>query len=68
MISGNPDYFIVKETVACLGGAKEAQWVKRWPSDLAVLGLSPAPSEIFSTINRVPLPTAFHYPYPIILI
>ena len=42
-------------------GAPVAQWIKRWPSDLAVLSLSPARGEIFSTVNRVLLHTAFHY-------
>ena len=30
-----------------------AQLVNHWPTDLAVLGLSPAQGEIFSTLNRV---------------
>ena len=32
-------------------GAPVAQWVKRWPPDLAVPSSSPARGEIFSTIN-----------------
>ena len=44
--------------------APVAQWVKRWPTDLVVVSLSPAGGEIFSAINGVPLHTAFHYqPY-----
>ena len=42
-------------------GAPVAQWVKRWPTDIAVPSWSPARGEIFSTIDRVPLHTAFHY-------
>ena len=49
-------------------GALVAQWVKCGPADLAVPSSSPAGSEIFSTVNRVPLPTAFHYHLPIVLI
>ena len=45
-----------------------AQWVKFWPADLVAPGLSPARCEIFSTVNEVPLHTAFHYHLPIILI
>ena len=43
-------------------GAPIAQWVKRWPTDEAILGSSPARGEIFSTVNGVPLLTAFHRP------
>ena len=32
-----------------------------WPTDLAVLGSSPARGEIFLTVHRVPLHTAFHF-------
>ena len=49
------------------GGAPVAQWVKRWPSDLAVPSSIPAQDEIFSTVNGVPLHTAFHYQHPIVL-
>ena len=42
-------------------GASVAQWVKRWPTDLAVPSSIPTRGEIFSTVNRVPLHTAFHY-------
>ena len=48
-------------------GAPVVQWVKRWPTDLVVPGLRPARGEIFSTLNRVPLHTAFHYHPPIVL-
>ena len=43
------------------------QWVKRWPTDLAVLSSSPTRHEIFSTIDGVPIYTAFHYHPPIVL-
>ena len=46
-------------------GVPVAQWVKRWPTDLAVPGSSPARDEIFSTVNGVPSHTAFHYHPPI---
>ena len=49
-------------------GAPVAQWVKRWPTDLAVPSSIPARGEIFSTVNGVPLHTAFHYHLPIVLI
>ena len=45
-----------------------AQWVKHWPTDLAVLSLSPSQGEIFSTVNGVTLHTAFHYHSSIALI
>ena len=51
-----------------LCGAPVAQWVKRWATDLAVPGSSPAWGEIFSTINGDPLHTAFHNHTPIVLI
>ena len=44
-----------------------AKWVKRWPTDLAVAGSIPARGEIFSTVNGVPLHTAFHYQPLIVL-
>ena len=49
-------------------GAPVAEWVKRWPTDLAVPSSSPARGEIFSTVNGIPLHTAFHYHSPIVLI
>ena len=49
-------------------GAPVAQWVKRRPLDLAVVSLSHAGGKIFSTVNRVPLHTAFHCQSLIILI
>ena len=49
-------------------GAPVAQWVKRWPTDLAVPSSIPARGEIFSTVNGVPLHTAFQYHLPIVLI
>ena len=45
-------------------GAPVAQWLKRWPTDLAV----PTRDEIFSTVNGVPLHTAFHFQPLIVLI
>ena len=49
-------------------GAPAAQWVKRWPTDLAVPGPSPAQDGIFSVVNGVPLHTSSHYHPPIFLI
>ena len=51
-----------------LDGAPVAHWVKCSPTDLVVPSSSPAQDEIFSTVNRVPLHTAFHYHPPIVLI
>ena len=42
------------------------QWVKRWPTDLAVPGSSPTRGIIFSAVNGVLLHTAFHY-HPLIV-
>ena len=42
-------------------GTPIAQWVKRWPTDLAVASLSPARGEILSTIN------GFHCTQPFII-
>ena len=53
---------------ASLLGAPIDQWVMRWLTDLAVKCLSLARGKIFSTVNRVPLHTAFHYHPPIVLI
>ena len=48
-------YMIVSSYVSCSClGAPVAQWDKHWPSDLAVRSSSPARSEIFSNVNRVP--------------
>ena len=49
-------------------GAQAAQWVKRWPTDLAVPSWSLARGEIFSTVNGVTLHTAFQNYPPIVLI
>ena len=49
-------------------GDPVAQWVKRRPTDLVVPCSSPAQGEIFSTVNGVPLRTAFHYRSPVVLI
>ena len=50
-------------------GAPLTQWVKRWPTDLAVVSSSPARGEIFPTVYGVPLlHTAFHYQRLIVLI
>ena len=48
--------------------APVAQWVKRWPTDLAVPSSSPAQDEMFSSVNGVPLHKAFHYHPSIVLI
>ena len=62
-------YFLPRPRLLCLPlGAPVVQWVKRWPANLAVPRSSPAWGRIFSTINRVPLHTAFHYHLPIVLI
>ena len=44
-----------------------AQWLKHWPTDLAVPGTSSTPDKIFSTVNGVPMHTAFHY-HPLIVL
>ena len=49
-------------------GTPEAQWVKHWPTDLAVMSSSTARGEIFSTVNWVPLHTALHLQSLIVLI
>ena len=54
--------------IESLGGAPVAHWVKCSPTALVVPSSSPAQDEIFSTVNRVPLHTAFHYHLPIVLI
>ena len=41
--------------------AQVAQWVKRWPADLAMPVRAPL-EPILSTVNGVPLHTAFHKP------
>ena len=61
--SGDPDQMAFLK-----GGALVAQWVKHWPSDLAVPSASPTRGEIFSTIKVVPLHTTFHYHPHIVLI
>ena len=42
-------------------GAPVAQWVKRWPTDLAVPSSSPARGEIFSTAHSLSL-SSVHRP------
>ena len=49
-------------------GAPVAQWVKRWPTDLAVVSSSLPEARIFSIVNGVPFHTAFHYHPSIVLI
>ena len=49
-------------------GAPVAHWVKGWPIDQAVPSSSPALGKIFSTINGVPLHTAYCYHMPNLLI
>ena len=61
-----PQVYIASHTT--FPGAPVAQWVKRWPTDLAVPSSIPARGEIFSTVNGVPLHTAFHYHPSIVLI
>ena len=39
-----------KRYLQCMTGAPVAQWVMRWPVDLAVLSSSPTQSEFFSSI------------------
>ena len=53
---------------AFLNNTPVAQWVKRWPADLAVPSSSPTPGEIFSTVNGAQLHTAFNYQPLIFLI
>ena len=45
-----------------------AQWLKRWPTDLAGPSSIRTRGEIFSTVNGVPLHTAFYYHPNIVLI
>ena len=49
-------------------GAPVAQWVKRWSTDLAVPSSISTRGEILSTVNGVPLHTAFHFQPHIVLI
>ena len=51
-----------------VSGVSVARWVNGWPTDLAVASLGPARGEICSTVNGVPLHTAFQYHPPIVLI
>ena len=48
--------------------APVAQWVKPWPTDLAVPGSRPAEDETFSTENGTLLHTAFLYHPSIVLV
>ena len=48
-------------------GAPVAQWIKRWPTDLAVPSSSHARGEIYLTQNEVPLHTVFRY-HPFIVL
>ena len=43
-------------------GTAVVQCLKRWPTDLAIPGLSLARGEFFSTVNGVPLHKAVHSP------
>ena len=45
-----------------------AERVKFWPTDLAVVSLSPPEKRIFTIVNEVSLQTVFHYHLPIVLI
>ena len=49
-------------------GVPVTQWVKRWPTDLAVPSSIPTRGEILSTVNGVPLHTAFLFQPLIVLI
>ena len=40
-----------------------AQWVERWPTNLAVAFSNPAQGKSFSVIDGIPLNTAFHNGY-----
>ena len=51
--------FDILNTYVKVSGDAVAQWVKSWPSGLACPSSSPAQGKIFSTMNRVPLHTAF---------
>ena len=43
--------YVREVLVNCLGAAPVAQWVKPWPTDLAVPSSIPARGEPFSTVN-----------------
>ena len=59
---------IQNSVITLMKGTLVVQWVKRWPTDLAVSSSSPTGGKIFSTVEGVPLLTVFHYYLPIILI
>ena len=48
-----------KGIVTLVFGAPVAQWIKRWPTDLASWDRFPAKGEIFSIVNGIPLPQPF---------
>ena len=60
--------FAYRKTSINWGGAPVAQWLKRWPTDLAIPGSSPPEARPFATINGVTLHTAFHCLPAIVLI
>ena len=53
-------FYSLLNSISAISGAPVAQWIKRWPADLEVKSSSLARGEIFSTVNGVPLHTAFH--------
>ena len=71
-------FLAISRRSAKLNNSETRQWklgvtwalhvVKRLPTDLAVASSSLARGEIFSTVNGVPLHTAFHYQPLIVLI
>ena len=48
-------FTILNTYILLILGAMVAQWIKRWPTDLAVQSSSSAQGKIFLTANRVPL-------------
>ena len=61
-------YLVNQRIYTTAYGAPVAQWVKRWPTNLAVVSSSLARGEIFSTVNWVSVHTPFHYQPLIVLI
>ena len=47
MVDPRGEVYVVSKVT----GAPVAQWVKRWPADLAVPSSRPALGEIFSSVN-----------------
>ena len=59
---------IMPSTVLEMLGAPVAQWVKRWPTDLAVTSSSPARGEDLLNRTRDSIAQVFHYHPPIVVI